>query len=350
MKTFDFAQPTTVDEALAAWEPGSAWLGGGTNLVDLMKIGAMAPDKLIDIKRLSGLDRIETLAEGSTRIGAMVSNADLASSPDILRRFPMMAEALLSGASGQLRNAATVAGNLMQRTRCAYFQDANAACNKRAPSQGCDAQGGVDDTAAILGWSSHCIATNPSDFCVSLAALDAVIEVQGPAGKRDIAFADFHLLPEDRPDRETALQAGELILALRLPAEAAEFSAHSRYLKVRNRTSFAFATSSAAAALCIENGRITKARLALGAVAAKPWRVAKAEALLIGQTPDPALFAQAAEAALAGASPSNDNDWKIELARRTAARALVMAAAGTPARMPALPASPFADQGDTLNA
>lgn len=350
MKTFDFTQPATVEEALAAWQPGSVWLGGGTNLVDLMKIGVMAPDKLIDIKRLSGLDRIETLADGSTRIGAMVSNGDLAGNPDILRRFPMMAEALLSGASGQLRNAATVSGNLMQRTRCAYFQDANAACNKRAPSQGCDAQGGVDDTAAILGWSNQCIATNPSDFCVALAALDAVVEVQGPAGKRDIAFADFHLLPETTPERETALAEGELILAIRLPAEAAEFAGNARYLKVRNRTSFAFATSSAAAALCIENGRITKARLALGAVAAKPWRVAKAEALLIGQAPDPALFAQAAETALAGASASNDNEWKIELARRTATRALVMAAAGTPARMPALPASPFADQGDTLNA
>nr|WP_325250025.1 xanthine dehydrogenase family protein subunit M [Amylibacter sp.] len=350
MKTFDFTQPATVEEALAAWQPGSVWLGGGTNLVDLMKIGVMAPDKLIDIKRLSGLDRIETLLDGSTRIGAMVSNGDLAGNPDILRRFPMMAEALLSGASGQLRNAATVSGNLMQRTRCAYFQDANAACNKRAPSQGCDAQGGVDDTAAILGWSNQCIATNPSDFCVALAALDAVVEVQGPAGKRDIPFADFHLLPETTPERETALAEGELILAIRLPAEAAEFASNSRYLKVRNRTSFAFATSSAAAALRIENGRITKARLALGAVAAKPWRVAKAEALLIGQTPDPALFAQAAETALAGASASNDNEWKIELARRTATRALVMAAAGTPARMPALPASPFADQGDTLNA
>lgn len=342
MKSFDFIQPATVDEAIAAWEPGAAWLGGGTNLVDLMKTGAMQPGKLIDITRLPGLSGIKVEEDGATRIGALVTNAGLADDPDFARRFPMVAEAILSGASGQLRNAATVAGNLMQRTRCAYFQDANAACNRRAPGAGCDAREGLNDGMAVLGWSDACIATNPSDFAVPLAALDAVVEVQGPDGKRDIALRDFHLLPGDTPERETALEPGEMILAVRLPAEAAAFAGHSRYLKVRDRTSFAFAMTSAAAALRIENGTVAEARLALGAVAAKPWRVAEAEAILTGQSPDPALFDRAAEAALAGAIPAGSNAWKIDLARRTATRALVLAAAGTPARMPALPASPFA--------
>lgn len=341
MKTFDFVQPATVEEALAAWEPGAAWLGGGTNLVDLMKTGALHPAKLIDVTRLTGLAEIATLADGTTRIGALVRNADLADDLDFSRRFPMVAEALLSGASGQLRNAATVAGNLMQHTRCAFFQDPNSACNRREPGAGCDARGSAEEAFAVLGWSETCIATNPSDFCVPLAALDAVVEVQGPSGRREIALADFHLLPGDTPERETTLQPGELILAVRLPAEAAGFAGHARYLKVRDRTSFAFATASAAAALRMEGGRIAEARLALGAVAAKPWRVAEAEALLAGQAPDPALFVRAAEAALAGASPSSENAWKIDLAKRTTARVLAMAAAGTPDRMPALPASAF---------
>ncbi len=341
MKRFDFVQPASLDEALAAWEPGAAWLGGGTNLVDLMKTGALQPSRLIDITRLPGLTEVETLADGGTRIGALVRNADLADHPDFARRFPMVAEALLSGASGQLRNAATVAGNLMQRTRCAFFQDPNAACNRRDAGSGCDAHGSAEETFAVMGWSAGCIATNPSDFCVPLAALDAVVEVQGLDGRREIPLAEFHLLPDDTPERETALNPGDLILAVRLPAGATGFSKHSRYLKIRDRTSFAFATASAAAALGMEGGRIAEARLALGAVAAKPWRVAEAEALLAGRTPDAALFARAAEAALAGAEPSADNAWKIDLARRTAARALSMAAAGTPDRMPALPASVF---------
>lgn len=341
MKSFDFVQPASIDEALAAWEPGAAWLGGGTNLVDLMKTGAMQPTRLIDITRLPDLTEIETLEDGSTRIGALVRNADLAHDPDVAHRFPMVAEALLSGASGQLRNAATVAGNLMQRTRCAYFQDPNSACNRREAGSGCDARGSAEEAFAVLGWSEACIATNPSDFCVPLAALDAAVEVQGPEGRREIALADFHLLPGDTPERETALKPGELILAVRLPAEAAGFSQHSRYLKVRDRTSFAFATASSAAGLRMEGGRIAEARLAFGAVAAKPWRVAEAEALLVGQAPDADLFARAAEAALAGAEPSADNAWKIDLARRTAARALSLAAIGTPDRMPSLPASVF---------
>ncbi|MGV8989281.1 MAG: FAD binding domain-containing protein [Cypionkella sp.] len=343
MNLFDYTRPASVAEAIAAWEPGSAWLGGGTNLVDLMKTGALQPGKLIDLTRLPGLDRIETLADGSTRIGALVRNADLAHDPEFASTFPMIAEALLSGASGQLRNAATVGGNLMQRTRCAYFQDPHSACNRRSPGAGCDAKDGDNSGHAVLGWNEGCIATNPSDFCVPLAALDAVVEVQGPNGLRDIAFADFHRLPGDMPAEDTALEPGELILAIRLPAAAVAFKGHARYLKLRERTSFAFAIVSAAAALRLEGGKIVEARLALGAVAAKPWRVAAAEALLVGQPPGPDLFARAAAVALAGAAPSGDNAHKIELARRTTVRVLALAAAGTPARMPALPASPFGD-------
>ncbi len=278
MRRFDFAQPVTIDEAIAAWEPGAAWLGGGTNLVDLMKTGALAPPKVIDITRLPGMTAIEERPDGSLRIGALVRNSDLADDAEIARRFPMVAEALLSGASGQLRNAATVGGNLMQRTRCAWFQDPGSACNRRDPGAGCDAHDIEGASLAVLGWSGACIATNPSDFCVPLAALDAVVELRGPDGAREIPLTEFHRLPGETPERETALAPGELIVALRLPAEAARFSANARYLKVRERTSFAFALVSAAAALDLEHGRIAEARLALGAVAAKPWRVAEAEA------------------------------------------------------------------------
>ena len=343
MNLFDYARPTTVAEAIAAWQPGAAYLAGGTNLVDLMKTGATQPDKLIDINRLTGLDRIESLANGDTRIGALVRNADLAHDAGFAQAFPMVAEALLSGASGQLRNAATVGGNLLQRTRCAYFQDAHSACNRRTPGAGCDARGGDNAGMAVLGWSDSCIATNPSDFCVALAALDAVVEVDGPQCPREIAFGDFHLLPGQTPERETALAPGELIVAVRLPAASAKLRDHARYLKLRERTSYAFALVSAAAALRLEDGRIVEARLALGAVAARPWRVTEAEAILIGQTPSDALFARAAAAALSGAMPSGDNAHKIELARRTAARALALAAAGTPLRMPAFPASLFGE-------
>ncbi|GGB27906.1 FAD binding domain-containing protein [Allosediminivita pacifica] len=350
MKRFEFIQPSSVEEALAAWEPGAAWLGGGTNLLDLMKIGAMQPDRVIDITRLPGLSGIETLSDGSIRIGALVRNSDLAVNATVARDLPMVAEALLSGASGQLRNAATVGGNLMQHTRCNYFQDPHAACNRREPGAGCDARE-AGDRMALLGWSDGCIATNPSDFCVPLAALDAVIEVRGPQGAREIHVSEFHLLPGDNPQRVTALEPGELILALRLPPEATAFAGHARYLKVRDRTSFAFAMSSAAAALKMEDGRISDARLALGAVAAKPWRAAEAEAMLSGAAPEEALFTRAADAALAEAKPSGDNAWKIDLARRTAVRALLMAAAGTPARIPALPASPFGSKvGDLAHA
>ncbi len=350
MKPFDFVQPRSARDAVAQWGPDAAYLGGGTNLVDLMKTGALQPARVIDVTRLPGLDRIEVAADGAVRIGALVRNADLARDADFAVRAPMVAEALLAGASGQLRNAATLGGNLMQHTRCPYFMEPDAACNRRAPGTGCDAIGGAWDNAAILGHAPSCIATNPSDLCVPLAALDAVVEVEGPDGARDIALEELHRLPGDAPERETTLAPGELIVALRLPAEAAAFAGHARYLKVRERTSYAFALVSAAAAMRLEGGRIAEARLALGAVAAKPWRARTAEKMLAGQPPGPDLFARAAEAALAGAAPAEGNGWKIDLARRTAARALAAAAAGTPERMPALPASPFSLSEDLSHA
>jgi xanthine dehydrogenase YagS FAD-binding subunit len=343
MNTFDYVRPATISEAIAAAStPGAAYLAAGTNLLDLMKGGITRPSRLVDVNRLPGLGRIEKLPDGGVRIGALVRNADLAHDPDFARRFPAVAEALLSGASAQLRNAATVGGNLLQRTRCPYFYDAASACNKREPGVGCEARGGDTRLHAILGWSERCIATHPSDFCVPLTALDAVVEVEGATGHRDVPLESFHLLPADAPDRESVLEPGELIVAVRLPAEAAGFSAHARYVKVRERTSYAFAVVSAAAALRIEGGAIVEARIALGGVAPKPWRARAAEATLVGADPGAAAFRRAAEAALADAKPSGDNAYKIELARRIVTRALMLAAAGTPERVPALPASPFA--------
>jgi xanthine dehydrogenase YagS FAD-binding subunit len=343
MKSFEYVRPGTVREAItAAAEPGAAFLAAGTNLLDLMKGGVARPNRLVDITNISDLDQIENLPDGSVRIGALVRNADLAHDRNFAQRFPAVAEALLSGASAQLRNAATVGGNLLQRTRCAYFYDVASGCNKRSPGSGCPAHDGDNRLHAILGWSTSCIATHPSDFCVPLVALDAVVEVEGSAGRREIPLDAFHRLPANAPDRETMLEPGEMIVAVRLPAEAARFAAHARYLKVRDRTSYAFAVVSAAAALCLETGVIAEARLALGGVALKPWRARDAEQTLIGARPGASLFRRAAEVALAEAKPSGDNGFKIELARRGAARTLALAAAGTPARMPALPGSPFA--------
>jgi xanthine dehydrogenase YagS FAD-binding subunit len=343
MKNFEYFRPATIADAVAAaTAPGAAYLAGGTNLLDLMKGDILRPSRIVDINRLPGLDAVETLADGGVRIGALVRNADLAHDPGFAQKFPAVAEALLSGASPQLRNAATVGGNLLQRTRCAYFYDTASACNKRDPGAGCDARGGESRLAAILGWSGHCIATHPSDFCVPLLALDAVAEIAGKSGMREIPLEDFYTLPGAAPQHENVLEPGALIVAVRLPAEASAFSAHARYLKVRERTSYAFAVVSAAAALRIEGKRIVAARLALGGVAAKPWRARAAEAMLTGEPPGCCVFRRAAEAALAGATPSGDNEFKIELAIRVAARALALAAAGTPARIAALPASPFA--------
>jgi len=343
MNTFDYVRPATVSEAVAAAAaPGAAYLAAGTNLLDLMKGGVVSPRRLVDISHLPGLDRIEELSDGSVRIGALVRNSDLAHDENFVRRFPAVAEALLSGASAQLRNAATVGGNLLQRTRCAYFYDAASACNKRTPGAGCDARGGENRLHAVLGWSESCIATHPSDFCVPLVALDAVVEIEGRAGRRELPLETLHRLPDHAPERESVLEPGELIVAVRLPAEAAAFAQHARYLKIRERTSYAFAVVSAAAALRIADGRIVQARLALGGVAPKPWRAREAEALLAGAAADATSFRRAAEAALAPAKPSGDNAFKIELARRIVVRALALAAAGTPDRVPALPASPFA--------
>jgi xanthine dehydrogenase YagS FAD-binding subunit len=351
MNRFEYVRPATIAEAVAAAsEPGAAYLAGGTNLLDLMKGGIARPSRLVDVTRLPGLGAIEKLADGGVRIGALVRNADLAHDPDFARRFPAVAEALLSGASAQLRNAATVGGNVLQRTRCAYFYDVACACNKREPGSGCAARGGETRLSAVLGWSEHCIATHPSDFCVPLAAFDAVIEIAGKAGRREVPLESFHRLPGDAPERESELGPGEMIVAVRLPADAASFSAHARYLKVRERTSYAFAVASAAAALRIERDEIVAARVALGGVAPKPWRARAAEAMLIGERLDRAVFRRAAEAALAVARPSGDNGFKIELARRVVARALALAAAGTPSRLPALPASPFAPAPGVLHA
>jgi xanthine dehydrogenase YagS FAD-binding subunit len=340
MNRFEYIRPSSVAEAIAAAAQGqSAFLAGGTNLLDLMKGGVSRPERLVDISRLLGLDRIEIMSDGGVRIGALVRNSDLAYHPEIAKRLPMVAEALLSGASAQLRNAATVAGNVMQRTRCAYFYDPASNCNKRAPGSGCEAKGGDTRSSAVLGWSEHCIATNPSDFCVPMVALGAVVEIAGPAGSREVPLEDFHLLPGETPQRETVLAPGEMIVGLRLPPQAAGFAGHARYLKLRDRTSYAFAVVSVAAALRLDGETITEARLALGGVALKPWRAREAEQVLAGQPLSETSLIGAANAALFEAKPSGDNGFKIELARRLIVRALRQAAQGTPQPLPALPAS-----------
>ena len=349
MNPFDYVRPDSLAEAVAmAATPGAAYLAAGTNLLDLMKGGVTRPSRIVDITRLPGLNAVEHLPDGGVRIGALVRNSDLAHEQAFAARYPAIAEALLSGASAQLRNAATTVGNLLQRTRCQYFYDTASACNKRDAGAGCDARGGETRSHAVLGWSEHCIATHPSDFCVALVALDAIVEIDGGSGWREVALEAFHCLPGDTPQVETVLAPGELIVAVRLPPEAAGFASHSRYLKVRERTSYAFAVVSAACGLRLEGGRVAEARIVLGGVALKPWRARSAEAVLAGREPDAESFREAAEAALQGAKPSGDNAYKIELARRIVARALALAASGTPERLPALPASPFADISGVL--
>ena len=352
MNLFEYTRAASVAEAVAAAsQPGAAYLAAGTNLLDLMKGGIATPSRLVDITRLPGLGAVEPQPDGSTRIGALVRNSDLARHPHVAKTYPMVAEALLAGASAQLRNAATTAGNLMQRTRCPYFYDPASPCNRREPGAGCQAVGGATRLHAVLGWSEHCIAVHASDLCVPLAALGALVEIEGAGGRRTVPIGDFHRLPGDAPARETVLEPGELVTALVLPPEAAAFAGLARYLKVRDRTSYAFATVSAAAALRLDGGRIGAARLALGGVAARPWRVAAAEDALQGAEPDEAAFARAADALVAGAKPSGpENAFKVELARRTVVRALLLARAGTPARMPALPASPFSHAAGAIHA
>ncbi|MBV9078063.1 MAG: xanthine dehydrogenase family protein subunit M [Methylobacteriaceae bacterium] len=326
---FDYLRPASVAEAVAARasSPEARFVAGGTNLVDLMKYDVETPRRLIDIGRLP-LRGIEDLPGGGLRLGALVTNAEVAYDPRVEDRYPLLASALLAGASAQLRNAATTAGNLLQRTRCYYFYDVGTPCNKREPGSGCPAITGQNRIHAILGASDQCIATHPSDMAVALAALEATVRVTGPAGERAIQIGDFHRLPGDRPDQDTTLGLDELVLAVDLPP--ARFGRHVTYLKLRDRLSYAFALVSVAAALRVENGRIAEARLALGGVAHKPWRDPDAEAGLVGLAPEREAFAACAERLLAGARGYEHNRFKIELARRAIPRALAQAAAGAP--------------------
>jgi xanthine dehydrogenase YagS FAD-binding subunit len=324
MNPFGYSRASDAQQAVSgiAAKPQTKFLGGGTNLIDLMKMGVETPAQLIDITRLP-LAQVEELPGGTgVRIGALARNSDVADHPLIQQRYPVLSQAFLAGASPQLRNMATVGGNLMQRTRCYYFYDpAFPACNKRNPGSGCGALGGYNRIHAILGQSDQCIATNPSDMNVALAALDAVVRVQGPKGEREIPFADFHRLPGTTPNVDTNLQPDELITAVDLPALS--FATRSHYLKVRDRASYAFAIVSVAAILDLRpDGTINGARIALGGVAHKPWRAFEAEKKLIGQKKDEKSFRAAAEAALTGAKGYKDNSFKIELAKRSIVRAL----------------------------
>lgn len=329
MNRFDYVRAATLDEALSALagSPSAAILAGGTNLVDLMKYDVARPTRLVDIGRLP-LGAIETLEDGSLRLGALAANADTAYDPQVQARAPLLASAILAGASPQLRNVATTGGNLLQRTRCAYFYDPCMPCNKREPGSGCPAIGGLNRMHAILGASESCIAVHPSDMCVALAALDARVNVQGPDGARVIALGDFHRLPEDQPQIDTSLSPHEIIVSVDVPPD--RFGAHHSYLKLRDRLSYAFALVSVAAAVRLEDGVIAEARVALGGVAHKPWRDRDAEALLIGSAPQPAAFVSVAEAILSPAVGQGRNDFKIDLARRAIVRALTQAAEGRP--------------------
>lgn len=325
MNPFSYARPSGIDEAIGLFRPNSRYIAGGTNLLDLMKENVTRPEQLIDITRLPMSDIDET-PDGGLRIGALVSNSDLAWHPLVQRRYPLLSQAILAGASPQLRNMASTGGNLLQRTRCYYFYDSTTPCNKREPGSGCPARDGLNRIHAILGHSDACIAVHPSDMCVALAALEAVVHVQGPQGERRIDFADFHRLPGDTPERDNTLSDGELITAVELPAQ--NFSAHSSYLKLRDRASYAFALVSVAAALEMDGDRIANARIAMGGVAHKPWRTREAEAVLVGKTADEAAFTAAADSLLQGASGFEHNTFKIELGRRAIVRALTDAAKG----------------------
>jgi xanthine dehydrogenase YagS FAD-binding subunit len=335
MNSFSYERATAPEQALRAGsKDGAKFLAGGTNLVDLMKYGVEKPTSLVDINHLDLL-QITSGPDGSTRIGAMVRNSDLADHDVIKTQYPLLSQALLSGASPQLRNMATTGGNLMQRTRCYYFTDVSfPACNKRSPGSGCAAIQGYNRIHAILGQTDRgpksgesCIATHPSDMCVALAALDANVEVESTKGKRTVPFAEFHRLPGSTPWVETALRPGELIVAVTLPPP--KFSKNAYYLKVRDRNSYAFALISVAAGIEVANGQIASAGLALGGVALKPWRMTEAEKALQGKAPTPEAFRQAAEILLRGAHGYEHNTFKIELAKQSVVRALTLASRGT---------------------
>jgi xanthine dehydrogenase YagS FAD-binding subunit len=323
MNPFAYSRASDPEQAISgiAGQHDAKFLGGGTNLIDLMKMGVETPSQLIDINRLP-LTRIEELPSGKgVRVGALVRNSDMAEHPLITSRYPVLSQAVLAGASPQLRNLATTGGNLLQRTRCYYFYDpAFPACNKRKPGSGCGALDGFNRIHAILGQSDQCIATHPSDMCVAMVALDAVVRVQGPKGEREIPFADFHRLPGNTPDQETNLAHDELITAVDLPT--IPFATRSHYLKVRDRASYAFALVSVAAILDLDGQNIRSARIALGGVAHKPWRALKAEKQLAGKTAGEPAFRSAAEAELADAKGDKYNSFKIEMAKRAIVRAL----------------------------
>jgi xanthine dehydrogenase YagS FAD-binding subunit len=329
MINFQYARASDVADAVRqiAADPAAKFIAGGTNLIDLMKEDVERPSRLIDISRLP-LKTVEETADGGLRIGALVPNSDLAYHPLVAQRYPMLASAILAGASQQLRNMASTGGNLLQRTRCYYFYDTATPCNKREPGSGCAARNGLNRMHAILGTSESCIATHPSDMCVALAALDAKVHVAGPAGERAIAFADFHRLPGDTPARDTNLHPDEMVTAVELPARG--FAKNFTYLKIRDRLSYAFALVSVAAALELDGDTIKQARLALGSVAHKPWRDASAEAALHGRAATVATFTHAADLILRDAKGFTHNAFKIELARRVIVRALTQAARGTP--------------------
>ncbi len=320
MQPFTYQRPATPDAAVAAHggQRDARYIAGGTNLLDLMKLQIETPARLVDISRLP-LAGIEDTAGGGLRIGAMTDNTTLAAHPAVRRRYPVLAEAIMAGASGQLRNKATAGGNFMQRTRCGYFYDVARPCNKRAPGSGCGAVGGHNRIHAILGASEHCIATHPSDMAVAMQALDAVLHVQGPTGPRTVPVDALYRLPGDTPHLEYALEPGELITAVELPPAP---SGRMRYRKVRDRASYAFALVSVAAVLDVADGLVVGARLALGGVAHKPWRARQAEAALVGQPASDAAFLRAADAALDGARGWGGNDFKLPLARRVIARTL----------------------------
>jgi len=329
MDTFQFSRPTTIDEAvqLGAKSPTAQqaaevrFVAGGTTLIDLMKLNVERPRQVVDINILP-LEKIEAAPNGGLIIGALARNSDVAHHPVVQRDYPVLSQAILSGASPQLRNMATTGGNLLQRTRCVYFRDTAHACNKREPGTGCSAIGGHNRMLAILGTSKDCIATNPSDQNVALTALEATIQVQGAKGKRSIPIHDFYLLPGSAPDRETVLEPGDVIVSVTLPPPIA--GARSHYLKLRDRAAYEFALVSAAVVLKLSGARIDSARVALGGVGTKPWRSLEAERALQGHTADAATFRRAAEEALKDARPASENGFKVELAKRCIVRALTV--------------------------